>query len=179
MKKNKSFRKQIGFSQDIYSIYLGISKGMLTLVELNLRTFPATSSLKNAYLFLRWVAFEKVWTPPPPEKDSVEGARKVLQKKLDNLLWEKRKRAHHQKIKDSETIDYQKANAFLKEELARNEEPDDALFLNLTLRANQQKLPKNPLLDSIQQSLADRFLDFQISEYQRSLDDLGSPPLQI
>lgn len=173
MKKEKPFRKQIGFSQRVYSAYLGISKGMLSLVELGLRVFPSASKTKNAKLLLRWLAFDKTWTPLPPDAESIEEARKVLQKKCNKLNREKRKQLLNREANEEEPIDYQKAIAFLQQELGQNEEPDDVLFVALTIRLNKQKLLKNPLLDSIQQSLADRFLNFQIAEYQRSLDELG------
>jgi len=46
---------------------------------------------------------------------------------------------------------------------------DDALYINLTQRLNKQKLGKNSLLNSIEESLQDQFLNFQIAEYEKRL----------
>jgi hypothetical protein len=169
MKNKNPFRKQLGFSQYVYSSYLGISKGLLSLVELNLRPLRQEARSKNDQLQMRWLAFEKEYIPPPPDQQSIIDTKKALKKKLDILKSRKTKREIQKEKKDEQAIDYQKANAFLQQELNQNEQADDVLYLDLTKRHNKKRITKNPLLNAVEESLQDRFLDFQIAEYEKSL----------
>jgi len=70
--------------------------------------------------------------------------------------------------------DYQKANAFLEEELTNATETGDRLNLSALLTRNKLNEEHKPLLETIQQSLDDRFLDFQIAEMEKSLAELDT-----
>ncbi len=166
--QKQAFRKLIGFSQDNYALYLGVTKGLLSLVELGKRSLSGQNNLKNAQLLLRWQNFEKTWQPPAITETDLASTKKYLKKKLDDLKFEQLSRKV-KKEKSETVIDYQKANAFLEMELAQSQNPDDVLPLDLTKRLNQRKISKTPHLDALKESLEDRFLEFQIGEVEKEL----------
>jgi hypothetical protein len=116
---NEPFRQAVGFSQDIYSLYLGISKGLLSLVEPGLRSLSGASDLKHGELYLRWLNFEKTWQPPAITESEIAITGKYLTKMLDNLKFQQQSKSRKQKISETD-IDFQKASSFLEMELAQN-----------------------------------------------------------
>jgi hypothetical protein len=150
-----------------------MKKSTYSLVELNLRNFPVEAGLKFLQLLNRWVAFEKDWTAPPLDQASKEKATKEILEKLETLNEAKREYLLIRKKMEKEYIDYHKANAFLEKEIAMTEDPDDLKFLNHTRNLNIVRLSKIPLIQSIEQSMAERVVDFQIAEYKKILTDLG------
>ncbi len=166
--RKQAFRKLLGFSQEIYSSYLGITKGLLSLIELGKRSLSGEPSLKNGQLLLRWQNFEKTWQPPDVLESDLASTKKYLIERLKDLKFQQQSKSV--KKGNSETvIDFQKANAFLEMELAQNQNPDDKKPLDHIIRLNKKKISKTPNLDALKDSFEDRFLAFQVAEVEREL----------
>lgn len=166
--RKQAFRKLLGFTQDNYAHYLGITKGLLSLIELGKRSLSGEPNLKNAQLLLRWQNFEKTWQSPDVSESDLASTKVYLIERLKHLKFQQESKSV--KKENSEiSIDFQKANAFLEMELAQSQNPDDVLPLDLTKRLNQRKISKTPHLDALKESLEDRFLEFQIGEVEKEL----------
>ena len=166
--RKKAFRKFLGFSQDIYSSYLGITKGLLSLIELGKRSLSGEPSLKNGQLLFRWQNFEKTWQPPDVSESDLASTKKYLIERLKDLKFLQQSKSVKKENREI-SIDFQKANAFLEMELAQNQNPDDEKPLDLTIRSNKKKISKTPNLDALKDALEDRFLAFQIAEVEKEL----------
>jgi hypothetical protein len=90
---------------------------------------------------------------------------------LGELQFEQRRR-NVKSDSGEKGIDYQKANAFLEQELAINQNPDDVLPLELTKRHNNKRISKASYLSALKDSLEDRFLAFQIAELEKELAEV-------
>ena len=170
------FRKQLGFSQELYANYLKVSKGLISLVEMGKRYLNGAASTKDYQLKLRWQAFEKTWTPlpaPPPSKEYIEKARKALEKRLRNLKSRRTLLQVNQEPNDNYIPDYQKANAFLRQELELATDTLDQKYLDVLISVNELKLTGRPILEKINQNMAGGLLDFEISECERWLAELA------
>jgi transcriptional regulator with XRE-family HTH domain len=164
----QAFRKRIGFSQDTYAIYLGVSKSLLSLAELGLRSLSGEASLKNANLLLRWQNFEKTWVPLPHSPTDLEGAQKYLLERMADLEFIQKTHVPKRR-KSRESMDYHKARAFLESELTNLQNPEDELPLSFTKRMVENKIQRTPYLDGLKADLKARFLAFQLAEIEKEL----------
>lgn len=170
----KSFRQLLGMSQELFAFYLNVSKSLISLVELRLRSLPGKASNKEVNLFIRWLAFEKDWIPkeptPIPESEK-EDAVKVLGRKLKKLKYLKDKReidADYGPFKP----DYAKANAFLADVLKDVSDPADKNLLELAILKNEIKMRPKPLSESILENIRIRLQEIEIEEIEKALKDL-------
>jgi transcriptional regulator with XRE-family HTH domain len=169
-------RKKLGFSQSTYASYLGVSASLLSLNELGLRNLNGLAGAKEASLFSRWAEFEKVWTPSPPDLEEVEIARSFLKNKLSGFIIEREKRKKLKAGIEENRVDFKKSLTFLENELSMNH--GEIVALNKAKAWGGKKIKTTQFRDSLLETLEDRFLDFQIAEYQRELDALGPEPPQ-
>jgi transcriptional regulator with XRE-family HTH domain len=169
------FRKQLGFSQELYANYLKISKGLISLVEMGKRYLNGAASKKDSDIKIRWQEFEKKWVPmpaPPPNKEYVEKATKALEKRLRILKSKRTLLQVNQESKDNYIPDYQKANAFLQQEIDLATDLLDQKHLGIVMAVNDVKLTGKPLLKTINQDITNRLLDCEIAECEQALAKL-------
>ncbi len=86
--RKQAFRKLLGFTQDNYAHYLGITKGLLSLIELGKRSLSGEPNLKNAQLLLRWQNFEKTWQSPDVSESDLASTKVYLIERLKHLKFQ-------------------------------------------------------------------------------------------
>lgn len=176
MAREIPFRKQLGFSQEIYAQYLRVSKSTVSLVELGKRSLNAAATKRHYDLYFRWLRFEQSWMPIPSAMHSVEEvneAKKCLEEEIFCLRNERDRHIIDNRPSRRYIPDYPKINAFLLQEMNSTSDPLEQATLRVVLSENQVRMMRQPLLETLKKSLALRFLNFKIAELEKCLEDLG------
>ncbi|HOY95243.1 MAG TPA: hypothetical protein PK509_05880 [Catalimonadaceae bacterium] len=176
--ENIPLRRQLGFTQENFAIYLNVSKSLVALFETGKRSLSAAASQRYVSLFNNWKEFEKNWIQSPSKPiptEQVSEAREFLEKEVFRLRNERDKEIIRQNKSAQPEMDYPKVQAFLQQEFEKAELGNEQHILKgvILLNVAKQAEVSGSLVNNLQKSLQARFLDFQISEYQKELDQLG------
>lgn len=177
--ENIPFRRLLGFSQENYALYLNVSKSLVALFETGKRSLTAAASHRHISLFNSWKEFEKKWIPSPPKPipaEQVRAAREFLEKEVFRMRNERDKEIIRKNKSAQPEMDYPKVQAFLQQEFEKAELGNEQHMLKGVMLLNEVKQAEDSgsLVNTLQKSLQARFLDFQISEYQKELDLLAN-----
>jgi len=164
----------MGFNQEHYAAILGVSKSLLSLVDLNERKLPPHASVKDAYMMGQWVEFEKTWSIGSVDPKEIEIARSELQSSLnkvldtrDSLILKGRKMEEGQSYES-----LVKSIGFIEQEYEIEVDDIKKNALGAAVSRIHEKLKKCSLATDIIFQIQQRTIAFQIAEYEKELEKL-------
>ena len=173
--RKTNWRTRMGFNQEHYASILGITKSLLSLVDLHERTMPAHANAKDAYMIGEWVEFEKSWGTDSIDPNEIEKARKELtsafRKILNNrdALMVKGKKIEEGKSYDSLI----KSLRFIAQEYEKEKDENLKITLGAAESIIQKKLKKCSLATDLIFQIQQRTIAFQIAEFEKEIQKLG------
>jgi mevalonate kinase len=165
----------MGFNQEHYAVILGVTKSLLSLVDLNERKLPPHASVKDAYMMGQWVEFEKNWSIESIDSNEIEKAREELtsafRKILNNrdaLILKGRKMEEGQSF-----VALVKSMGFIDQEYEKEQDKDLKSTLGAAASIIQKKLKKWSLATDLIFQIQQRTNAFQIAEFEKELEKLN------
>jgi len=165
----------MGFNQEHYADILGITKSLLSLVDLHERTLPAHANAKDAYMIGEWMEFEKSWGTDSIDSNEIEKAQKELTSAFRKIL-NKRDALILKGKKMEEGQSYEsliKSWGFITQEYEKEKDENLKGTLGAAASIIQRKLQKCSLATDLIFQIQQRTLAFQIAEFEKELQKLG------
>ena len=165
----------MGFNQEHYAAILGITKSLLSLVDLHKRTMPPQAFVKDTYMIGQWVEFEKNWKSAWTDSEEIEKAGKELQSGLDKVL-DARDALILKGKKMEESQSYEslvKSAGFIHQEYEKNEDEKLKNALGAAGSIIHKKLKKCSLATELILQIQQRTIAFQIAEFENELEKLN------
>lgn len=164
----------MGFNQEHYAVILGVTKSLLSLVDLHERKLPPHANSKDTYLIGQWVEFEKNWSTETIDLNEFEKAKEDLKTGLNKTL--KARDALIMKGKKMEEgQSYEslvKSMGFIDQEYEKEQDKDLKSTLGAAASIIQKKLKKCSLATDIIFQIQQRTIAFQIAEFEKELEKL-------
>jgi transcriptional regulator with XRE-family HTH domain len=167
----KYIRERLGFSQQDLADYLQVSRGLLSMVELNQRSLPSKAYIQMSKLIL---AHQSELDKPLPDelvvkqKNALSLSLQKMQKDLEYHLI--KQKMEIEALEESyERLKLQE-NVFTKlslEASATNPDDFDSVFFGLRLRITKKKLRKIPLAQLTLAKMKLERLEFELAQVEK------------
>ena len=165
----------MGFNQEHYAVILGVTKSLLSLVDLHKRNLPPHANSKDTYMMGQWVEFEKIWSIGCIDPKEIEKARSELQSSLNKVL-DTRDALIRKGRKMEEGQSYEslvKSMGFIEQEYEIEEDNTTKNALGAAGSRILEKLKKCSLATDLIFQIQQRTIAFQIAEFEKELEKLN------
>jgi transcriptional regulator with XRE-family HTH domain len=173
--RKTNWRTRMGFNQEHYASILGITKSLLSLVELHQRTPPPQAFAKDTYMIGQWVEFEKNWKSAWTDPEEIEKARKELHSGLNKVLDARDSLIlKGKKMEGSQSYEsLVKTAGFIHQEYEKNEDENMKNALGAAGSIIHKKLNKCSIATELILQIQQRTIAFQIAEFENELEKLN------